>query len=139
MPSSAHTSTRLLRATALVVSLAASVAARAGSVDVERLAKGEPARDPAFSQVTPLPQIWRVELGDATLKGVFQHWSDAAGWQLVWELPVDFPVQTRAQFTGSYEEAVSAVALSLEHADTPIKVIFYRGNKVLRVLSKGAQ
>lgn len=82
---------------------------------------------------------WRMEATDGTLKGALQRWSQAAGWQLVWELPVDFAVEARAQVPGAFEDAVAAVMRSMEQSEMPMKAVFYRGNKVLRVIAKGAQ
>jgi hypothetical protein len=82
---------------------------------------------------------WLLNVADGTLKGAMRRWADAAGWQLVWELPADYPITAYAEVPGDFEAAVATVARSLEHADTPMKAIFYRGNKVLRIVSKGAQ
>jgi hypothetical protein len=93
----------------------------------------------AAQQARAASITWRVEKEDRTLKGLLSRWSDSAGWQLVWELPVDYELHARAQVSGGFEDAVAAIATSLQNSDAPIKAIFYRGNNVLRVVAKGAQ
>ena len=85
------------------------------------------------------PLAWSIDATDQTLRQALTRWSRSAGWQLVWELPVDFPIEARASFDGGFEDAVGAVAHSMERSDAPLKAIFYRGNNVLRIVAKGAQ
>jgi hypothetical protein len=82
---------------------------------------------------------WRVDLSDRTLKTALARWSEGAGWQLVWELSVDFPIEARAEIDGSFEDAVGTVVKSMERSNAPIKAVFYRGNKVLRIVDRGVQ
>ena len=87
--------------------------------------------------MVPTAQQWEVKISDRTLNATFARWSHNAGWQLSWELPADYAVETHAVINGTFEDAVGAVGASLGAADAPIKMIFYAGNKVLRVIAKG--
>lgn len=82
---------------------------------------------------------WEIAAGDNTLKSALSRWSADAGWQLSWELPVDYPIQARTTITASFEDAVETVATSMKDVQFPIKVIFYKANKVLRVIAKGEE
>ena len=82
------------------------------------------------------PTSWDVRLADRTLSMTFARWAGMAGWQLIWELPLDYVIDASTQIGGSFEEAVEAVANSMTSAETPMQVIFYKGNKVLRIVSK---
>ena len=62
----------------------------------------------------------------------------AAGWQLVWEAPADFGIDAEASVTGTFDDALRSVVGALAHSNAPIQAILYRGNKVLRIVSKGA-
>jgi len=84
-------------------------------------------------------RTWDISPGDGTLNTTLARWSASAGWQLVWELEVDYPIQTRAVLEGTFEEAVAAVAESLANASVPIQATFYAGNKVLRIVAKGSK
>jgi hypothetical protein len=52
---------------------------------------------------------------------------------------VDFPIEARAEIDGSFEDAVGTVVKSMERSNAPIKAVFYRGNKVLRIVDRGVQ
>jgi len=82
---------------------------------------------------------WELSERDKTLKGVVERWAQNAGWRAFWELDVDYPIAATASIDGSFEEAVSAVVRSMDHADVPLKAIFYRGNQVLRMVPRGME
>ncbi|SFL98532.1 toxin co-regulated pilus biosynthesis Q family protein [Rugamonas rubra] len=82
---------------------------------------------------------WEIAPTDRTLNAALARWAAQAGWQLVWELPVDYAVDARTQVSGSFQEAVAMVAKGMEGAEIPLKAIFYAGNKVLRIVPKGAE
>lgn len=85
------------------------------------------------------PRVWEISPADRTLKNTLARWAAADGWQLVWELQVDYPVETRATIEGSLDEAVGIVARTLDDSGVPIQAIFYAGNRVLRVIAKGSK
>ncbi|HEX3139488.1 MAG TPA: toxin co-regulated pilus biosynthesis Q family protein, partial [Rhizobacter sp.] len=82
---------------------------------------------------------WELSERDRTLKLVIERWAQNAGWRAFWELDVDYPIAATASINGSFEEAVSAVVGSMDHADVPLKAIFYRGNQVLRMVPRGME
>jgi hypothetical protein len=79
---------------------------------------------------------WDVTPADKTLKAALTRWAEAAGWQLVWELPIDYAVSARTEIKGSFTAAAEAIAAGMATADTPMKAIFYEGNRVLRIVAK---
>lgn len=93
---------------------------------------------PAPAAPPPEP-TWTVLQSDKTLNGTLQRWAAGAGWQLMWELPVDYAVAARTELHGSFADAVGMVVKSMEGADVPMKAIFYDGNKVLRIVAKGTE
>lgn len=82
---------------------------------------------------------WEIVVTDKTLNATLARWAASAGWQLLWELPVDYAVEARTHVRGTFEEAVSIVASSMETAEIPMKAVFYQGNKVLRIMAKGSE
>lgn len=82
---------------------------------------------------------WEIALTDKTLNAAIARWTRLAGWQLLWELPVDYEVEAQTFVPGTFEEAVAIVAKSMESAEVPMKAIFYKGNKVLRIVPRGAK
>ncbi|PLZ00052.1 pili assembly chaperone [Burkholderia sp. WAC0059] len=87
---------------------------------------------------TPAAQAWKIEISDGTIKGVMDRWAQSVGWQFVWDVPIDFPVDATATIHGSFEDALNKVVAALQHSQVPIQVILYKGNKVLRVVPEGA-
>lgn len=87
----------------------------------------------------PPAPAWEIVMTDKTINGAFARWTTLAGWQLRWELPVDYAVEARTTVPGTFEEAVETVARSMETAEVPMKAIFYRGNKVLRIVPRGGK
>lgn len=98
-----------------------------------------PAPASASTEVAKPAPVWDIVPGDKTLNAALARWAAQAGWQLVWELPVDYAVEARTVVPGSFEEAVGTVARSMDSAEIPMKAIFYSGNKVLRIVAKGVQ
>jgi type III secretion protein C len=90
-------------------------------------------------RAAPPEPTWAVLQSDKTLNGTLQRWAAGAGWQLMWELPVDYAVAVRTELHGSFADAVGMVVKSMEGADVPMKAIFYDGNKVLRIVAKGTE
>lgn len=89
----------------------------------------------------PAPEVsrtWRLDVADRTVKTALSRWAKEAGWQLVWEVPVDFGIDADATITGTFEDALHSVVRALDKSDTPIQAILYKGNKVLRVVAHGA-
>ncbi|QGZ43319.1 hypothetical protein GO485_25960 [Pseudoduganella flava] len=114
-----------------------------GTVTAAQEAKStEPAPLPApgaLQQPAAGGDTWEIALTDRTLNAALARWAAAAGWQLLWELPVDYAVQARTTIPGKFEDAVALVVTSMEGAEIPMKAVFYQGNKVLRIMAKGAQ
>jgi len=88
--------------------------------------------------VSAPPMVWRLSRNDGTVKTVLTRWAARAGWQLIWEAPVDFPIDADATIDGSFEDALQSVVAALSSSTAPIQAILYEGNKVLRIVSKGA-
>jgi len=99
-----------------------------------RAALMDPIPDPAT-----LRRIWLIAPEDKTLQSTISGWCVVAGWQLLWDLPVDYPIEILASISGTFEEAIETIASTMEKADVPIKAIFFKGNKVLRIVAKGSE
>jgi len=82
-------------------------------------------------------ESWIVSPADATLRHVLAKWTARAGWQLVWEAPVDVPVTVSASFDGDFRSAVKGLFSSLSAADVNLTGLLYTGNRVLRVTEPG--
>jgi hypothetical protein len=94
---------------------------------------------PAAAAEAPVVAPWQLLASDQTLKTALMRWAASAGWQLVWEAPLDYAVERDTAVGGSFEQAIEAVAHSMAGAETPLQAIFYKGNRVIRIVAKGAQ
>ena len=138
--SSAPTPRSLLPANLLPLASATIALLNEGTISREAAAEilGRVLRsqgDPKPAHAVASKPVWEISPTDGTLRNAFARWAGAAGWQLSWDAPVDYPIDVRATFQGSFDEAVGSVATALESADVPLQVTFYRANKVLRVLA----
>lgn len=94
---------------------------------------------PAPPPPAPPPPAWQLKAADQTLRTALARWASSEGWQLVWEAPVDYAVERDTSVGGSFEQAIEAVAHSMAGAETPLQAIFYKSNRVIRIVAKGAQ
>lgn len=85
-------------------------------------------------QPDPGVQQWQVRRADVTVRRMLQRWGQEAGWQLVWDAPRDFPIETELQLSGRIEQVVSAVVESLAITDYPVQA---RINSELRIIRIG--
>lgn len=87
------------------------------------------------STATPL-QIWRVATEDGLISATLARWAKDAGWAFSFEAPRDFETRIPAEFSGTFEEAVTAVVTAYANSDSPIKAVFSRSgaNKACRIL-----
>ncbi len=136
----APTSQSLLPANLLPLASATIALLNEGTISREAAAEilGRTLRsqgEPKPTHAVASKPVWEISPSDGTLRNAFARWAGAAGWQLSWDAPVDYPIDVRASFQGSFDEAVGSVATALENADVPLQVTFYRANKVLRVLA----
>lgn len=106
--------------------------------DVQQYVASESPSAETLQAATPMT-TWTTTPADKTLQNALARWSLTAGWQLVWELPQDFSIDAAASINGSFEDAVTAMANSLQSSETPITAIFFEGNRVLRIIAKGVQ
>lgn len=97
------------------------------------------AGDPLPAPPPPEPvRAWHLSVSDHTVKAALTRWATEDGWQLVWDVPIDFGVDADATVNGTFEQALQAVVDALKKSETPIQAVMYRGNKVLRIVAKGA-
>lgn len=82
---------------------------------------------------------WQLRADDKSLKGAVTRWAKVANWQLSWEMDVDYPISATATLTGTFESALETVVKSMQGAEVPPKVLFYTGNRVVRIVSKGSE
>lgn len=78
---------------------------------------------------------WVIDPKYQTIRNNLESWSQRAGYQLFYELKVDFPIEVTGRFCGSFENAVEQVLISFGSTETPMHGILYEGNNVLRIVN----
>ncbi|MBN6205139.1 toxin co-regulated pilus biosynthesis Q family protein [Ralstonia pickettii] len=77
---------------------------------------------------------WSVTPADQNLRTLLSRWASAAGWQVVWKVDRDVPLEGGAQFTGDFKRAVRDALHSTDGSDFPLQPCFHT-NAVVRVIS----
>jgi len=88
----------------------------------------------------PAPTIgtqasWALRAEDGSVYAALKRWSVSAGWQISWEIPVDFPIEIEDVSGGSYEFAVRRVLTAFRVSDYPPHPCFHE-NRVVRVVRR---
>lgn len=108
-----------------------------------KLASAEPMALPTLlasaAVATPIQEstnrVWTLAREDRTVRTAIERWARQVEWQLSWELTGDFQIEFNADFDGEFIDAVSRVVDALSDAERPLRAEFYKGNRVLRILS----
>lgn len=112
-------------------------------VEIDVASRAVTLRSRADVKISPVQSAsvtaaWEVRADDKTFKAMITRWAKIAGWQLYWEIGVDYPILASATISGRFEEAVGDVVRAMQSADVPPKAVFYE-NKVLRITSRGVE
>ncbi len=77
--------------------------------------------------------IWKIHSG-AIMSETLSAWGRIAGWQgVVWDAP-PLMSEMEVSFSGSFEDAVTNTVKALNRNGAQLQVIFYGGNKVVRIV-----
>lgn len=86
-------------------------------------------------QVEPLPAPkpeWIAEHG-TTLRAAVEEWSSKAGWTVIWDASIDYPIVGTLRYRGEYLDAVRGIFLAHAHAARPLQADAYVGQKLVHV------
>lgn len=107
------------------------------AAEAERKRKQESERSADLQLNIGTPEtVWKITHADKTLRGLFDRWAKAAGWELAWDLPNDFKINAQAEINGDMKGAINKVIGAIKSAEVPFKAEFYSGNKVIRIVTK---
>jgi hypothetical protein len=126
----------------LAIASAAPASPAASAVHEASLPASSAAAPAAASALEPTASpertVWELRRSDGSVRNALARWASEAGWQFIWDVPTDFTVDADATIHGSLQHALHAVANALGNSQVPIQVVMYQGNRVLRVIPKGA-
>jgi len=86
----------------------------------------------AGTQNQSIPAAWSVKTEDKTLYRAMRRWSSEAGYQMVWGVDVDFPIEATVQYKGSFVDALELVMAAVKETDHPLQVLVNHHAKIIR-------
>lgn len=90
----------------------------------------------AVAPVLAVQPEWLMTAKDKTVRNGIGRWAKLAGWNVDWDVAVDFPVPYDVTFKGDFETAVQQVMTSLAGSDYPVEACAYE-NKTVRIVRFG--
>lgn len=83
----------------------------------------------------PVKEVWIGEIG-TSVKAAIAQWSDKAGWSVVWDTKIDYPLMAPVRFEGTFDEAVGQFIRLYERAEQPLVVDIQPGQKVVYITQR---
>lgn len=122
-----------LAASSSATAAPATVAAATSVVKPLAAASPVPVANAVVTVMSKPVQTWSVTVADHSVRVLLERWAKAAGYQVLWEIPVDLELNANATMTGSFEDALTSVLASLKNSEYPIEAIIYDNNVVRMV------
>ena len=95
---------------------------------------------PLISSNTIIPNknygVWEMKISDKTVKKTFQRWAKDAGWQLIWNANIDYPISAGMSIEGDFDYAVDEVCRASQFTDNKIIGEFHPKNKVIVITTQ---
>jgi hypothetical protein len=79
------------------------------------------------------PTAWTFLCADGTVHQALQRWTREAGWQLVWEVERDFPIDAEVTLRGNFLVAVNQAMAALRDTDFPLQARLQAETRVARI------
>lgn len=81
----------------------------------------------------PFVQQWKITNADKNVRILLERWSKEAKearYQIIWEIPRDLELGAIATVSGTFEDALESVLISLVDSEYPIEALMYDNNAV---------
>lgn len=88
----------------------------------------------ALQESDPVVKTWAVQFSDGTVRRMLQRWSTDAGYQLLWEVPRDYPIEVEMNLHGTFRDVVWMVAKSLAITDAPVQANINSDIRLIRIV-----
>lgn len=93
-------------------------------------------QDAAVSYGDNVQATWQVLLDDSNIHNTLQRWCKTAGWQLVWNVNANYPINNSWVIQGNFKYAVNQVLIALSKTRLPLYARLHMANKVLEIYSQ---
>lgn len=77
---------------------------------------------------------WTFARADRTVHEALGRWSRQAGWQLVWEVERDFPIDAEVTLRGTFLQALDQAMHGLRDTDFPVQARVQPQTRVVRIV-----
>jgi hypothetical protein len=81
-----------------------------------------------------LVRKWSIMVSDKTLYRTMRRWAQEAGYQLMWQVDRDFPIEVDVAFNVDFRNALEQVMAGVALTDYPIQALVNPSARVLRVV-----
>lgn len=79
------------------------------------------------------PAAWAFLRADGTVHQALHRWSREAGWQLVWEVERDFPIDAEVTLRGNFLDVLNQTMAALRDTDFPLQARIHAETRVVRI------
>lgn len=88
----------------------------------------------ALQENDAIAKTWAVQFSDGTVRRMLQRWSSEAGYQLLWDVPRDYPIEVEMNLHGTFRDVVWMVAKSLAITDAPVQANINSDIRLIRIV-----
>ncbi len=81
-----------------------------------------------------IEKSWSVQFNDGTVRRMLARWSSEAGYQLLWDVPRDYPIEVEMNLQGNFRDVVWLVVKSLSETDAPVQASINADIRLIRVV-----
>lgn len=76
---------------------------------------------------------WTFSRDDVSVRQALQRWAVDAGWQLVWDIDRDFPIEAEVTLRGDFLDAIAQAMAVLRDTDYPVQARVQSTARIVRI------
>ncbi len=77
---------------------------------------------------------WTLTRDDVSVRQALQRWAGEAGWQLVWDIDRDFPIEAEVTLRGGFLDAITQAMAVLRDTDYPVQARVQSTARIVRIV-----
>lgn len=82
---------------------------------------------------TGVGSAWTFSRDDVSVRQAMQRWAGDAGWQLVWDIDRDFPIEAEVTLRGDFLDAIAQAMAVLRDTDYPVQARVQSTARIVRI------
>lgn len=76
---------------------------------------------------------WKAVGGSDTLRSAVEQWAKRAGWTVIWDAGIDYPIVGSLKYEGTYLDAVRGIFLAHAGAERPLRADAYTRQQLIHI------